>query len=148
MGITFTAYVKPESQGSVRAFVIPAKGSSKARAILTSTNTKLKPFRAEVHRTALRAVAVIESAAPWAGKHVPVSLVIDFTFVKPPSVSKKRTHVVVTPDLDKLVRATMDALTGVIYADDAQVVEISTRKQYGPVEQVHVSARVVTEGLF
>lgn len=37
-----------------------------------------------------------------------------------------------TPDLDKLVRATMDALTDVVYADDKQVVEITAFKFYVP----------------
>lgn len=35
------------------------------------------------------------------------------------------------PDLDKLVRAVLDALTGLAYHDDAQVVEIHARKVYG-----------------
>ena len=34
------------------------------------------------------------------------------------------------PDLSKLVRAVEDALTGVIYADDAQVVSEYTEKHY------------------
>ena len=36
------------------------------------------------------------------------------------------------PDLDKLVRAVMDALSEVIYADDKQVTEIVARKIYVP----------------
>ena len=32
------------------------------------------------------------------------------------------------PDLDKLVRAVLDALTGVCYKDDSQVVYIETEK--------------------
>jgi crossover junction endodeoxyribonuclease RusA len=34
-------------------------------------------------------------------------------------------------DLDKLVRAVLDALTGLVYRDDSQVVHIETWKQYG-----------------
>lgn len=36
------------------------------------------------------------------------------------------------PDLDKLVRATMDALTDVVYEDDKQVIELRAQKLYVP----------------
>lgn len=35
------------------------------------------------------------------------------------------------PDLDKLTRAVLDALTGIVYRDDAQVVELLASKRYG-----------------
>ena len=44
----------------------------------------------------------------------------------------------VAPDLDKLVRAVMDALTGVCYADDAQVIEIWASKVYADVTKIGV----------
>jgi Holliday junction resolvase RusA-like endonuclease len=34
-------------------------------------------------------------------------------------------------DLDKLVRLVLDALTGIVYRDDAQVAQIVATKQYG-----------------
>lgn len=37
----------------------------------------------------------------------------------------------VNPDLDKLARAVLDALTGIAYRDDAQVVELLASKRYG-----------------
>ena len=36
----------------------------------------------------------------------------------------------VAPDLDKLVRGVLDALTGICYNDDSQVVEIVASKRY------------------
>jgi Holliday junction resolvase RusA-like endonuclease len=35
------------------------------------------------------------------------------------------------PDLDKLVRAILDSLTGIVWQDDAQVVSILAAKSYG-----------------
>ena len=35
------------------------------------------------------------------------------------------------PDLDKLIRAVLDGLTGVAYEDDGQVVQIEAQKLYG-----------------
>jgi Holliday junction resolvase RusA-like endonuclease len=75
-------------------------------------------------------------------KHVPVRLWLTFQFVRPKS-AKNRPLMVVKPDLDKLVRGVCDALTGVIYHDDAQVVEIIASKRYGAVESVTVRAEEV-----
>jgi Holliday junction resolvase RusA-like endonuclease len=36
----------------------------------------------------------------------------------------------VRPDLDKLVRSVLDAMTGLIYQDDSQVIKITTEKRY------------------
>ena len=44
-------------------------------------------------------------------------------------------------DLDKLIRAVLDGLTGAAYADDAQVIEISAVKDFGePGADVRVQA--------
>jgi hypothetical protein len=39
-------------------------------------------------------------------------------------------HPTVKPDIDKLVRAINDALTGILFTDDCQVVSISMTKDY------------------
>jgi hypothetical protein len=66
-----------------------------------------------------------------------------FVFVRPESIkAHKRPYPVVKPDLDKLMRAVLDSLTGVIYVDDSQVVKAEPTKDYGPRESVtiHVEA--------
>jgi Holliday junction resolvase RusA-like endonuclease len=45
------------------------------------------------------------------------------------------------PDLDKLLRALKDALKGVIYRDDSQVVRVVTSKDYSPAPGVIVTVR-------
>ena len=61
-----------------------------------------------------------------------IVLVLRFFLERPKSVSeKKRPYPTVYPDNDKLIRAIGDALTGIIYNDDAQVVDIISRKRYG-----------------
>lgn len=60
-----------------------------------------------------------------------------FVFHRPKSV-KDRTLPWVKPDLDKLVRAVLDGLTGVAYDDDSQVVILQARKTYGEVEGVWI----------
>ena len=68
---------------------------------------------------------------------------MDFYFAKPPSVPKKRKEMAVKPDLSKLIRATEDAFIGLLYADDAQIVETIARKHYGTPERVEVCVRTV-----
>jgi Holliday junction resolvase RusA-like endonuclease len=43
------------------------------------------------------------------------------------------------PDLDKLVRAILDSLTGVVWRDDAQVVDIVARKVYAETPGVDIA---------
>ena len=129
MSITFTVYGKPEPQGSSRAFIIGGK------ARITSANAKLKPFR---QRLTAEAIQNCCDMMPYFKKHVPLQLTVVFTFLKPPSSPKKR-GCVVKPDLDKLVRAVGDALTGSVWHDDAQVISISASKRYGSIEATQIT---------
>jgi Holliday junction resolvase RusA-like endonuclease len=139
--IQFTAYCRPEPQGSTRAFVV------KGRAVVTSDNRKLKPFRSEVTRCAMLAVADAGKTCPVWGKRVPVEVEAVFYLEKPPSIPKKITSLTVKPDLDKLSRALLDALTGIVYLDDSQVVYLRVSKRYGVPERVEVRASEVKEKL-
>lgn len=58
-----------------------------------------------------------------------IKIKLDFRLIRPKSV--KRTLPTKYPDLDKLIRAALDALTGVGYVDDSQVVEVTASKRYG-----------------
>lgn len=58
-----------------------------------------------------------------------VQLELTFVLVKPKTV--KRIYPFVRPDLDKLCRAVLDALTNVAYKDDQQVVILNANKIYG-----------------
>ena len=60
---------------------------------------------------------------------LPVKITISFYMPRPKTV--KRPYPSVAPDLDKLVRAVLDGLTGVAYEDDGQVVQIHAQKLYG-----------------
>ena len=63
-----------------------------------------------------------------------VSLGVEFWVQRPTSVKRDgkrgrlRPHT--TPDLDKLVRAVSDALTGIVFTDDARIVSIYASKHY------------------
>ena len=66
----------------------------------------------------------------------PTTIAMTFTMAKPKTV--RRAEPTVPPDLDKLVRAVLDALTAIAYLDDSQVVEIYAKKIYGLVPGVKI----------
>lgn len=136
-GICFVCFCHPEPQGSARGFPIQRQ-NGKMGVSITSDNRKLKPFRQAIAQTAMLAI----DTRPFAAKHIPVRMEIDFYFQKPASAPKKRLFPVVKPDADKLARSIFDALTGIVFADDAQVIDCRVRKHYGTPERIEISAEI------
>lgn len=138
MTLAFTAYGKPEPQGSARAFMVKSLG----RPVVTSDNPRNKDWRRTVAFAALEALRAAGLPQPLfpAG---PVRLVLAFRLPRPKAL--KGTDVVHTtrPDVDKLVRSVCDALTGIAWGDDGQVVALDVRKGYSnPGEQAGVRANI------
>jgi crossover junction endodeoxyribonuclease RusA len=75
---------------------------------------------------------------------VGVDMDLLFIFNKPKTV--KRNEPFVRPDLDKLIRAVLDGLTGVAYEDDQQVVRLTAQKAYGETEGVYITIRERVSG--
>ena len=120
--ITFTVHGTPKPKGSARGFVVMKAG--KARAIVTSDNKTLKSWEAAV-RFAAQDVA---GQVFFAGA---IALSVTFYLQRPKSVSeKKRPFMTTKPDLSKLVRGLEDALTEILWRDDAQVTAITASKVY------------------
>ncbi|QKO02977.1 RusA-like Holliday junction resolvase [Gordonia phage TZGordon] len=93
---------------------------------MIESSKRLKPWREDVHAAARRAFAA-SRFEPFTG---PVDVRLDFIMPRPKSAPKtKQIPAVKRPDVDKLARAVLDALTGVAFADDSQVVELHARKQ-------------------
>lgn len=69
----------------------------------------------------------------WHGPPIPrgrpVTVLIDLIFE--PAERSTFEDMVVTPDMDKVERAILDALQGIVYENDAQVAMKSTLKRYG-----------------
>ena len=124
--IQFTAYGIPQPKGSTKSFVV------KGKAVTTSDNAKVKPWQEIV------AYAAQQYRPPqiWVGG---IKIRLHFYFLRPKSVSeKKRPYHTVKPDIDKITRSTFDALKGVIFADDSQVVSMAVSKSYGESPRVDV----------
>ena len=119
-GVAFRVNGDPAPQGSKRGF--SRVGST--HVVMVEASTKVKPWRAAVVDAAVDAM---NGRAPLAG---PVTVMVSFRLAKPKSV--KRDLPSVRPDLDKLARSTMDALTTAqVVADDSQVCDLWVSKRYG-----------------
>jgi Holliday junction resolvase RusA-like endonuclease len=134
--IKFTVPGEPVAKGRARAFV---RGGRVAH----YTPAKTERYEARVAIFAKQAMA---GRTPLAGA---VALHVVAHFGIPASWPKKlrqaaldgREHVTKKPDLDNIVKAIEDGMTGVCWIDDAQVVEISARKCYGAEPRVEVEVR-------
>lgn len=121
----------PRPKGSMRAFVV------KGRAVLTSANPELKTWHQSVD-AAMRAEGY-GSRSTLSG---PVRVQLNFYLQKP----KKPKHAkhITKPDIDKLVRATLDPLTGVLFHDDSQVMALWATKEYAGEQGCGARVRVET----
>jgi crossover junction endodeoxyribonuclease RusA len=104
---------RPVPQGSMK-FIRPG-------VMIHSRAKELAVWRADIARN-----AELYGYKPVSGA---IAVEINFVFNKPKTVTRELPTV--APDLDKLVRAVLDGLTGVAYEDDCQVVTITASKHYG-----------------
>jgi Holliday junction resolvase RusA-like endonuclease len=123
--IHFFAAGVPVPKGSMKAFV---RGK---RAIVTHDNAKVVPWASLVSYTARQHVS-----APLSG---PIEAQLVFALPRPKSLPKRHHAPTRKPDVDKLARLVLDALTGIAWQDDAQVVSLTCAKQYANVPGVTVT---------
>lgn len=117
--VEFRAIGQPQPQGSARAFV---RGG---RAHITTANPKLHNWRDVVGWSAREAMA----SRPLVDEG-PIWVMATFILTRPKSAPKSRVCPTTKPDVDKLSRGLLDALTGVCWRDDSQVVGLMVAKRY------------------
>ena len=129
-------------------FTVPGQPRGKGRPgfsrrgnfVKTYTDAKTSSYEDQIRFYALQAM----------GSSEPLKTALEaFIYVKlpvPQSYSKKRTEACLSglerpckkPDLDNVVKSFMDGMNGIVYGDDAQVVEIHTTKVYAETAGVDV----------
>lgn len=129
-GIQFTVLGEPVPQGSAKAWI--PKGWT--RAIITSDNKKLKPWRQAVSGCSYEAM---QGRGQFDGA---VEVVAEFFFTRPKS-RKNALYKTTAPDIDKALRAILDGMTGVVFRNDAQVVQATCRKAFGSPARAEIQVR-------
>lgn len=114
--------VAPAPKGSYKTYRTRA-----GKTVLQPASTKEKPWRQAVALKGRQALALAGLATP--PKTLPLAAIIIFHMPRPKTV--KRALPTVPPDIDKLVRATLDGLTdGRIITDDSRIVRLEAEKTY------------------
>lgn len=109
----------PRPQGSAKAFVVAG------RAVVTHDNTRLIPWRGRI-AAGIRA----EHGPGIYHPDGPVTVTAEFVLprVKAEPKSRTRPHTR-KPDVDKLARGLLDAMTQLVFDDDSQVVRLDVTKR-------------------
>lgn len=134
--VKFTVFGVARPKGSTKAFMRPGMKFP----IVTSDNKSVKGWEDSVR-------AAVQQQAAGAFFDGPVIVRIAFDLPRPKSMSKKVLHHVKKPDIDKLARGSMDAMKGVLWQDDSQVIELHVKKRYG-VMQPQASIEVADVNVF
>lgn len=141
---SFSVLGRPQPAGSKRAFVHRHTG----RVIVTEDAKRSKPWQQQVGETAL----AHRDLLPGGLLLGPLELDVTFVLARPKGHYRTGRHCdlvrdgapawpMVKPDVTKLVRGVEDALTGVVWRDDAQVVVQRACKVYGVPERAEITVR-------
>jgi len=138
--ITFFVPGRPRPQGSMK-FINKGKRS------IPIQNQKLEHWRSAITMYAQEAMGGLAIVGG-------VGLSLSFVFKRPKSHYRtgKYAHLLKdsspdrmlkAPDVDKLIRAVLDSLTGIVFTDDCEVDRVGVVKKWGPREGVEITVRGV-----
>lgn len=148
--ISFHVLGTPGAKGSSRAFVNRKTGG----AHVAPGGSKSGQAKAKAWETAVREAAgacVSATAPPFVD--IPIFVSITFRMARsanhwgrgrnagklaPSAPHRPRTK----PDIDKLARSTLDAMTGIVFDDDSRIVALVLEKQYAAPGREGASIRV------
>ncbi len=108
----------------------------KGRYMAEASGPRLKAWRTAVGWAARQA-----HRGPPAPLSTPLAVTLNFTFQRPAKPSRGYPCTSGGQDIEKLVRAVHDALTGIVWTDDSQCVDIRAIKTYGERAGVSVEVR-------
>lgn len=108
--------------------------------VSTYTPTKTRDYETLIAEAAQKAMGSSEPLK------TPVAAYIYITVPIPASYSKKRSEACLSglerpckkPDIDNIIKAFLDSMNNIVYADDTQVVSLHSTKRYGTVGMVEV----------
>jgi len=140
--LIFTVYGLPVAQARAgrRHFIVPGKGGA-ARACSTAFDpAKSKNWKQDVR---LQVLAELRKAGSVPTAHEgPVVMDLFFYLPRPKSLPKRVKHHLKKPDKGNLEKGVEDALKGLIWRDDSQVIDGRTRKQYGDPPRVVIALQL------
>ena len=133
---------RPQQKGSKQPVMFKREGGG-VDVVVRDANKRAKPWQHAI------AAEIAEHRAGESLIRGPVLVTLHFYFARPrghygtgKNANRLRdgapSHMIVKPDLDKLERTALDALTGTALADDCQVVSMASFKDYGEPERLEI----------
>lgn len=131
-------------------FMVPGVPVAKARPRVTKTGITFTPKKTELFENLVR-MAFCQKYPGREPVEETLQLTMTFTFPIPESAKRKKLpdkikegdYYFHRPDIDNLIKGVQDALNGVAYKDDAQVVMMIARKVYGTIPGTYVSLNTI-----
>lgn len=145
-GLRFVVFGRAQQKGSKRVLPIRGRPADERHIVLVDSNRNAAPWERMVRSAAADAMTSAQRSS-LIRSGVLVELV--FCFARPRSHFGRGRNaervrpsappeMVSMPDIDKLARCALDALSGVVLHDDALVCELYARKRYGEPERMEV----------
>jgi len=136
MQVCFTVEGEPKGKGRPRF-------RRTKNFVQTYTDAKTKSYEQQIKDAATRAMGESEPL------ETPLSVFLYVRFSVPKSYSKQRTKDCLSgkekptkkPDIDNIAKSHLDAMNGIVYKDDVQVIFISVKKIYSAITGVDILVR-------
>jgi Holliday junction resolvase RusA-like endonuclease len=128
-------------------FSVEGDPVGKQRPRFTKTGRTYTPKKTSDYEGMIADKAMV-AMGPSTPLETPVAVYIYINHAIPSSYSKKRKEACLNrferpkkPDLDNVAKAYLDAMNGIVYKDDVQVVSLHVTKRYDTIASVHVCVR-------
>lgn len=141
---TVTFHVQGKPQGKARARTVRNKH--------TGNTVSYTPDKDVLYENLIKDRYLNQCGGMYLERGIPVTLRIVARFLPPKSTSKKRQREMLEgrelplkkPDMDNIVKVVADALNGVAYHDDTQIVYVAAKKCYSAMEGLDITVEEYT----
>lgn len=135
--VTFQVPGKPQGKARARTFYSPSAGRHMSHT----------PDRTVLYENLIKDQFLNHADGFYLEREIPVALRIVARFLPPKSAAKKKQQQMLggeilplkKPDMDNIVKVVADALNGVAYHDDTQIVLVSAKKAYSAMEGLDIT---------
>lgn len=142
--VTFQVPGRPQGKARARTFYSQSAGRHMSHT----------PDRTVLYENLIKDQFLNHADGFYMERGIPVTLRIVARFLPPKSTAKKKQQQMLEgeilplkkPDMDNIVKVVADALNGVAYHDDTQIVFTVAKKAYSAVEGLDITVEEYTDG--
>lgn len=129
-----------------KQFKIDGRAVPKARPRLTRSGYAYTPKTTREYEEKVKKAFLRQCGSGMFPESAPLAIFVEFGYVPPKSWSDRKKkkakdkliYPTTRPDVDNLIKSIEDALNGVAYKDDSQIIALTARKVYAPKNETKV----------